>query len=230
MATASCFSAWPLGGRSTSPTRFLAAARSASVSSARAATSMAAGAARASAPAAKRTVESAARRHRRSLRARQPERAGHRPVHAAALPLRQACQPLVRVAVMPRPAAVGRRRLGARGACGAAVVRRRGRMRGELSDERRLHPRRLRCRRRRSAIEDWILTTNIDPMTGETLKIKAVFPDDDMKLCCEQYLKSLQPTGLGRGGHGGTGRGRGERKGTGRKGREGHGSRPSRVK
>ena len=59
----------------------------------------------------------------------------------------------------------------------------------------------------RSAIEDWLLTKNIDPMTGETLKIKAVFPDDDMKLCCEQRLKYLQPTGLGRGGRGGRGRG-----------------------
>ena len=37
----------------------------------------------------------------------------------------------------------------------------------------------------RSAIENWLLTKNTDPMTGETLKIKAVFPDDDMKLRCE---------------------------------------------
>ena len=57
----------------------------------------------------------------------------------------------------------------------------------------------------RSAIEDWLLTKNTSTqcMTGETLKIKAFFPDDDMKLRCEQYLKSLQPTGLGRGGRGG---------------------------
>ena len=37
----------------------------------------------------------------------------------------------------------------------------------------------------RAAIEDWLLTKNIDPLTGETLKIKAVFPPDDMKLRCE---------------------------------------------
>ena len=45
----------------------------------------------------------------------------------------------------------------------------------------------------RSAIEDWLLTMlltkNIDPMTGETLTIKTVFPDDEMKLHvrCEEH-------------------------------------------
>ena len=61
-------------------------------------------------------------------------------------------------------------------------------------------------------IEDWLKTKNIDPMTGETLKIKALFPDEDMKQRCTQYLESLRPsissgsrTGRGRGGRGGRG-------------------------
>ena len=34
----------------------------------------------------------------------------------------------------------------------------------------------------RTAIEDWLQTKSTDPMTGEILKIKALFPDEDMKI------------------------------------------------
>ena len=62
----------------------------------------------------------------------------------------------------------------------------------------------------RAAIEDWLESKSTDPMTGEMLKIKAVFPDDDMKLRCAQYILSLKPPdtrSCGRGGRGGRGRG-----------------------
>ena len=36
----------------------------------------------------------------------------------------------------------------------------------------------------RAAIEDWLESKSTDPMTGDTLKIKALFPDDEMKLRC----------------------------------------------
>ena len=63
----------------------------------------------------------------------------------------------------------------------------------------------------RAAIEDWLLTKSIDPTTGETLKIKAVFPGAEMKLRCEEHLKALKPNRCGRGGRRGRGRGgRGE--------------------
>ena len=32
-----------------------------------------------------------------------------------------------------------------------------------------------------------------DPMTGEILKVKALFPDDEMKLRCAEYVMSLKP-------------------------------------
>ena len=68
----------------------------------------------------------------------------------------------------------------------------------------------------RAAIEDWLESKSTDPMTGETLKIKALFPDDEMNLRCAEYVLGLKPpvTRLcgrgGRGGGGGRG-GRGER-------------------
>ena len=68
----------------------------------------------------------------------------------------------------------------------------------------------------RAAIEDWLKSKSTDPMTGETLKIKALFPDDEMNLRCAEYVLGLKPpvTRLcgrgGRGGGGGRG-GRGER-------------------
>ena len=45
-------------------------------------------------------------------------------------------------------------------------------------------------------------------MTGEVLKIKALFPDDDMELRCAEYVRSLKPPVIrscGRGGRGGRG-------------------------
>ena len=46
-------------------------------------------------------------------------------------------------------------------------------------------------------------------MTGDILKIKALFPDDEMKLRCAQYVLSKSPVTLscGRGGRGAAGRG-----------------------
>ena len=38
----------------------------------------------------------------------------------------------------------------------------------------------------RAVIEDWLESKSTDPMTGEILKIKALFSDDDMKLRCAQ--------------------------------------------
>jgi hypothetical protein len=35
-----------------------------------------------------------------------------------------------------------------------------------------------------SRIQDWLKTKNIDPMTGDTLRVKALFPDEDMKQRC----------------------------------------------
>ena len=58
----------------------------------------------------------------------------------------------------------------------------------------------------RAAIEDWLESKSTDPMTGEILKIKALFSDDDMKARCSQYILSLTPQvtrSCGRGGRGG---------------------------
>ena len=69
----------------------------------------------------------------------------------------------------------------------------------------------------RAAIEDWLESKSTDPMTGDILKIKAIFPDDEMKLRCAQYVLSVMKPPLTRscgrgerGGRGGRG-GRGER-------------------
>ena len=77
----------------------------------------------------------------------------------------------------------------------------------------------------RAAIEDWLENNSTDPMTGDILKIKALFPNDEMKLRCAQYVLSKPPVTLscGRGGRGagrGVGRGGcGAGRGVGRGGR-----------
>ena len=38
----------------------------------------------------------------------------------------------------------------------------------------------------RAAIESWLETNNTDPMTGDKLNIKALFPDNEMKMRCDQ--------------------------------------------
>ena len=40
--------------------------------------------------------------------------------------------------------------------------------------------------------EDWLESKSTDPMTGDILKIKALFPDDEMKLRCAQYVLSMK--------------------------------------
>ena len=44
-------------------------------------------------------------------------------------------------------------------------------------------------------MEDWLENNSTDPMTGDILKIKALFPDDEMKLRCAQYVLSKSPAG-----------------------------------
>ena len=53
----------------------------------------------------------------------------------------------------------------------------------------------------RNGIERWFRTNNIDPLTGETLITTAVFPDNDMRILCERYIKGPPKIG-GRGGRG----------------------------
>ena len=43
----------------------------------------------------------------------------------------------------------------------------------------------------RAAIEDWLESKSTDPMTGDTLKIKVLFSDDEMKLRCAQHVLSM---------------------------------------
>ena len=45
----------------------------------------------------------------------------------------------------------------------------------------------------RVVIQDWLESKSTDPMTGDTLKIKTLFPDDEMKLRCAEYILSLKP-------------------------------------
>ena len=79
----------------------------------------------------------------------------------------------------------------------------------------------------RAAIEDWLESKSTDPMTGDTLKIKALFPDDEMKLRCAEYVLSLMKPPVsqscGRGGRGAGRGGCGAGRGTGRGGRGGRG-------
>ena len=65
----------------------------------------------------------------------------------------------------------------------------------------------------RAAIEDWLESKSTDPMTGDILKIKALFPDDEMKLRCDQHVLSMMKPPVTRSyGRGGRGLGRGVRR------------------
>ena len=59
----------------------------------------------------------------------------------------------------------------------------------------------------RSAIEDWFRTHTTDPMTGEKVIAKAVFPDDKLRARCDAHRSGLiqARTTVGRGGRGGRG-------------------------
>ena len=64
----------------------------------------------------------------------------------------------------------------------------------------------------RAAIEEWLASNDVDPLTGATLAGKAVFPDAEMRSRCEGHARSLERP-RGRGGRGGRGRGRGSDRG-----------------